>query len=153
LLLTREGSHKELFLINKEGLLPSMTVFLLHEIERFNTLFKVISETLDTLKKAIKGLAVMSEEIENMYASLYNNKVPEIWSAKAYPSLKPLSSWFQNLNERSEFLRLWLKKGNKPGSYWLSAFFFPQGFLTSVLQNYARKSKSAIDSLTFGFEV
>ena len=48
---------------------------------------------------------------------------------------------------------MWLKKGNKVGGYWISAFFFPQGFLTSVLQSYARKTKSAIDSLTFSFEL
>jgi dynein heavy chain len=50
-------------------------------------------------------------------------------------------------------MRGWLKKGCKPGGYWLSAFFFPQGFLTSVLQNYARKTKSAIDTLDFGFDI
>jgi len=50
--------------LNKDGLIPSMSVFLLHEIERFNILIKVMQDTLDTLIKAIKGQAVMSEEIE-----------------------------------------------------------------------------------------
>lgn len=53
-----------------------MTVFLLHEVERFNTLITLISQSLDTLKKAIKGLAVMSEEIDSMYNMILNNKVP-----------------------------------------------------------------------------
>lgn len=35
--------------------------------------------------------------------------------------------------------------------YWISAFFFPQGFLTSVLQIFARKTKLPVDSLTFSF--
>jgi dynein heavy chain len=124
-LLTREGSNKELFAATKDGLLPSMTVFLLHEIERFNNLIKVMAMSIDTLKKALKGLAVMSEDIEKMQMSIYNNRVPELWANKAYPSLKPLSSWFQNLNERFEFLRRWLKKGNKIGGFWISSFFFP----------------------------
>jgi Dynein heavy chain C-terminal domain len=63
-LLSREGANKELFYLNKDGLIPSMSVFLLHEIERFNMLIKVIQESVDTLIKAIKGQAVMSEEIE-----------------------------------------------------------------------------------------
>jgi hypothetical protein len=53
-----------MFAATKEGLLPSMSVFLLHEFERFNTLIKVIAASLDTLNKAIKGQAVMSEDIE-----------------------------------------------------------------------------------------
>jgi dynein heavy chain len=65
--LTREGSNKELFLATKDGLLPSMTVFLLHEIERFNNLIKLMQTSLDTLEKAIKGLAVMNEELEELY--------------------------------------------------------------------------------------
>jgi len=36
--LIREGANKELFIASKDGLLQSMTVFLLHEIERFNNL-------------------------------------------------------------------------------------------------------------------
>lgn len=96
-LLTREGANKELFQLNKDGLIPSMSVFLLHEIERFNILIKVMQDTLDTLIKAIKGQAVMSEEIEQMYFSLIINKVPELWNQKSYPSLKPLSSWITNL--------------------------------------------------------
>lgn len=37
-LLTREGAFKELFIQSKDGLLPSLTTFLLQEMERFNKL-------------------------------------------------------------------------------------------------------------------
>jgi dynein heavy chain len=46
---------------------------------------------------------------------------------------------------------MWLIKG-KLAAYWLPAFFFPQGFLTALLQNYARKYSIAIDALNFGFQ-
>ena len=84
--------------------LPSLTTFLLQEMERFNKLISVISSSLDTLKKAIKGLAVMGEDMDKMYKSMLNNKVPELWAFHAYPSLKPLSSWIENLKQRVEFL-------------------------------------------------
>ncbi|XP_069582586.1 dynein axonemal heavy chain 14 [Ranitomeya imitator] len=38
-------------------------------------------------------------------------------------------------------------------SFWLPAFFFPQGFLTAVLQNHARMRHVSVDSLTFRHQV
>lgn len=46
----------------------------------------------------------------------------------------------------------WIKNGN-PVSYWMSGFFFPQGFLTGCLQTHARNYKIAIDKLAFSFIV
>jgi len=64
--------------------------------------------------------------------------VPKSWEANAYPSLKPLASWMKDLIERVTFMENWLKNGN-PTCYWMSGLFFPQGFVTGVLQTYARK--------------
>jgi dynein heavy chain len=47
-------------------------------------------------------------------------------------------------------MRKWLAKGH-PESFWLSGFFFPHGFMTGVLQTYARKHGKAIDFLKFKF--
>lgn len=77
------------------------------------------------------------------------NTVPKSWAKKAYPSMKPLSSWFDDLINRVEFFRNALIE--RPRIYWISAFFFPQGFLTSVLQIYARKMKIPVDTLNFQF--
>jgi len=50
--------------------------------------------TLVLLKKAIKGFIVMSEELDAMYSSFTNGRVPKNWEKVAYPSLKPLTSWY-----------------------------------------------------------
>lgn len=42
---------------------------------------------------------------------------------------------------------------NQPRAFWLSGFFFPQGFLTGVQQNHARKLGISVDSLVFNFHV
>ncbi|XP_066570029.1 dynein axonemal heavy chain 6 [Amia ocellicauda] len=41
----------------------------------------------------------------------------------------------------------------QPRSFWLSAFFFPQGFLTAVLQNFARRRGVSVDALVFSHRV
>ena len=74
----------------------------------------------------------MSETLDAMYLSLTNGVVPANWEKVAYPSLKPLTSWFEDLILRVEFLNNWLTQGS-PLAYWISGMFFPQGFMTGVL--------------------
>jgi dynein heavy chain len=102
--------------------------------------------------KAIKGLVIMSPELDLMYTALSKNQVPPNWSEVAYPSIKSLASWIKDLNLRVEFMRNWLKGGHPP-VFWLSGFFFPHGFMTGTLQTYARKTNKAIDHLQFKFSV
>lgn len=50
---------------------------------RYNKLLAVISSSLVDLVKALKGLVVMSSELELMANSLFINAVPDMWKAKA----------------------------------------------------------------------
>lgn len=108
--------------------------------------------TLQLLTKAIQGFALMSQELDSMYYSLLNNQVPKNWEDVSYLSLKPLASWLRDMKERVAFMYAWLTHGS-PNAYWISGFFFPQGFLTGVLQTHARKYKIPIDQLSFAFKI
>lgn len=56
---------------------------------RYNKLLEVIAQTLKDLLKALKGLVVMSSQLELMASSLYNNTVPEMWNAKVHAPASP----------------------------------------------------------------
>lgn len=127
-----------------------MNTVLVQEIIRYNRLLAVMKENLVNVKKAVKGLIVMSEELELISSSLFNNQVPKLWDEKGFLSMKPLASWTQDLNDRIDFLQKWIDNGT-PAIFWISGFFFPQAFLTGTLQNFARKHVIAIDKLSFEF--
>lgn len=130
----------------------SLVIVLRQELERFNRLLVCIANSLQQIQKAIKGEVVMSQELDLMYTSMINNQVPDLWAKVAYPSLKPLATWMIDLHARVEALAAWNNTG-VPTSFWLPGFFFPQGFMTGVLQNHSRKYKIPIDTLRFMFEV
>uniref|UniRef100_A0A8B9L8A4 Dynein, axonemal, heavy chain 1 n=1 Tax=Astyanax mexicanus TaxID=7994 RepID=A0A8B9L8A4_ASTMX len=130
----------------------SMNTVLIQEVIRYNKLLAVISRSLSDLVKALKGLVVMSSELELMANSLFINAVPEMWKTKAYPSLKLLGSWVSDLLQRIRFLNDWIS-GGIPSVFWISGFFFPQAFLTGTLQNFARHAVLSIDTVSFGFKV
>lgn len=130
----------------------SMNTVLGQELGRYNKLLDVMRSTLTSLQKALRGEAVLSQELEAMADSLFNGFVPALWSTVAYPSLKPLGSWTDDLLDRLSMFASWLANG-PPAVFWLPGFFFTQSFLTGTLQNYARRHKIAIDELTWQFEV
>lgn len=151
-LLSSETPCEGIFDRTPAGQLQSLSVVLSQEATRFDKLTDVLRRTLVELQKAIKGLVVMSSELEQVYTTLLNNQVPALWERVGYPSLKPLGSWVKDYHQRVVFIRKWLTEG-APSSFWLPGFFFPQGFLTGVLQTHARKYSQPIDALNFEFEV
>ena len=148
--MDKSKAHEKTFAKSEAGVMISLGVFVGQEIERFNKLLTVIRKNLQDLADAIEGTVVMSQELELMFNSFMDGKVPERWlsGALGYPSLKPLAAWMADLIKRIEFMSTWLYEG-PPLSFWLSCFFFPQGFMTATLQTYARDTKTAIDTLSF----
>lgn len=126
--------------------------FIFQELERFNKLLTIIRSSLLELQKAVKGLIVMSAELELCGKTLVLGQVPTMWMGKSYPSRKPLASYIADLLDRVAFLQSWVTNG-MPIIYWLSAFFFTQSFLTGAKQNYARNHKIPIDTVDFEFEI
>ncbi len=59
-----------------------------------------------------------------MYLAFLSNYLPPVWKKVSYSSLKPLSSWFNDLIYRVNEIKKWLEQSNPP-AFWLSGLFFP----------------------------
>ncbi|XP_062379463.1 dynein axonemal heavy chain 6-like [Sardina pilchardus] len=152
----------------------ALLVVLKEEIRRFDRLLAAVHSTLLHFCSAIKGETLMTQNMEDIHNALLTMVVPAAWKVLSYESCKALGSWVLDLERRVSFIRAWsdhvkfkhAKRSEQstggetpsfhednPRSYWLSGFFFPQGFLTAVLQTYARKRNLPVDSLCFSYHV
>ena len=129
----------------------SMNTVLTQELLRFNNLIAVVRSTLKNILLALKGLVVMSAELESVARYLSVGFVPEAWMNVSYPNLKPLAAYITDFLQRLAFFQDWLDNG-KPAVFWFSGFFFQPSFLTGALQNFARKYTLAIDTCDLEYE-
>lgn len=83
-----------------------LNVVLLQETARYNTLLGNIRKSLEDLQKGIKGIVLMSPELEETFSYIYEGKVPPLWG-RAYFSLKPLAAWTRDLVQRIELFAEW----------------------------------------------
>ncbi|XP_014211752.1 dynein heavy chain 12, axonemal [Copidosoma floridanum] len=131
----------------------SMNTVLIQEMERYNVLLKEVRGSLAMLERAVRGMIVMTPDLETMSAYILSGKIPPSWRrASAYPSLKPLASFVNDFLDRLAFFQKWMDQG-KPPTFWISGFSFVHAFLTGATQNYARKYKISIDLVDFDFQV
>ena len=63
-----------------------------------------VTKSLDSLRKAIDGIVSMSNELDELFNSIFDNKVSELWQKVSYPSLKPLASWILDFLKRLKFM-------------------------------------------------
>ena len=126
-----------------------LKIVLMQEISRYNKLLKYIRKNLLDLERGIQGLVLISEDLEKVMFSIFENKVPDKWKF-AYYSLKPLSLWMIDLNKRIDQLKTWVAKG-QPNIFWISGFSFPTGFTTALQQQASRKYNIPIDQFIWEF--
>jgi dynein heavy chain len=151
-ILNADDAGPTTFVIQPNGLLPSLAICLEQEMIKFNRLINRIKTSLKDIRLAIRGMIVMSADLDMMYTSFMNNQLPPIWEKVSFASLKTLGSWFTDLKYRVVFMRKWVTDG-QPAAFPLPVFFFPQGFMTGCLQTFARKYMAAIDGLSFEFQI
>ena len=130
----------------------SMNTVLHQELFKFNGLIELAKKSLTSIKKAVKGLVVMSKDLDGLGSNLFFGQIPLMWKSKTFACLMPLGSYINNFLERLKFFGGWLED-LPPVVFWISGFFFPPAFLTGSKQNYSRKYNVAIDLVDFEFEL
>ena len=127
-----------------------LTVVLLQELARYNALLSTIQQSMGDLVKGVRGLLLITPELEAMFDALYHSAVPAAWHH--YPSLKPLGSWARDLSLRVAQLRRW-HEDDMPKVFWLGGLMHPEGLLTALLQQSARKNGVSIERLSWEYTV
>jgi dynein heavy chain len=146
-----KDAHEETYKPTPDGGIVSLGVFHKQESDRFNDLLAVMQKSLEQLQNALKGIVVMSSQLEDMFSAFLVQRTPPVWESVSYPCLKPLTAWMLDFQDRLAFMTRWLKEG-PPSSFWVPCFYFPQGFMTASMQVHARATKIPIDTLTFWTE-
>ena len=62
-----------------------------------NNLIAIIVTDLFDIQLAFKGELTMTAAMEVIMNSIFLNKVPATWEAKAFPSTRGLNSWLDNV--------------------------------------------------------
>lgn len=95
------------------------------EAAKYNRLLAKLHVELPLFRRAVKGFVVMTDDLESVGKGLFMNTVPEGWGGVGFLSMKPLTSWYKDLNLRIDFFNMWYNEGH-PVAFWVSGVFFPQ---------------------------
>ena len=113
-----------------------------------NNLLFELKRSLVELDLGLKGDLGMSEAMEALMYSLFDDKVPAKWNKVAYPSMRGLTTWLADALARQRQLEAWTADLALPKVTWLAGFFNAQAFLTAVMQVTARRNELPLDRLT-----
>ena len=126
----------------------SLNTVLQEEVMRYNRLLERVHSTTSSVYHAASGNSFMSLELEDVSSDLLLGKVPQKWKQFSFPSAKNLAGYTENLIQRVNYLKLWIAQG-VPKIFWFPGLFYPQSFLTAVLQNHSRRLSIKIEDLEF----
>ncbi|XP_035208679.1 dynein heavy chain 2, axonemal-like [Stegodyphus dumicola] len=125
---------------------------LMQESEQYNALVELVSEEIKDLEESIKGKRIINQKLEELSDVMLRMEVPRHWQ-KAYPSLKPLGSWIQDLKMRVEQFHDWSSSGSPPIKFWLPGFTAPSSVLNAALQISAKENDVMLRDLVWEYHV
>eukprot|EP00762_Andalucia_godoyi_P002660 ANDGO_03360.mRNA.1 Dynein-1-beta heavy chain len=125
---------------------------LIQEVFRYNRLLETIRSSLSSLVRALNGEEVLTDVLSQTEKDIFVGRVPRTWANSSFPSSRHLGSYISDLIRRVGFIQRWLTSG-APAVFWMPGLFSPHSFISSLLQNHARKHRIPIDRLVLDMEV
>jgi dynein heavy chain len=126
-----------------------LNVFLFQELQRFQKVLDIVRGTMTDMVLAIDGSIIMTPLLVDCIDSISDFRVPKVFqydpTGVEISWLTPsLAGWLKGLIDRGHQLSNWLCSPNRerPPSFWLTGFFNPQGFLTSMKQEVTRQHRA-----------
>lgn len=147
--------------LSESGMTVPLNVFLFQEIQRFQKILGIVRTMMHDIVLAIDGQIIMTPELVDSINAIFDFRVPRSWQydptgAEISWLTAGLAAWLTGLNNRYYQLRGWIDKSERPASFWLTGFFNPQGFLTSMKQEVTRQKKAenwSLDEVDYKSEV
>jgi len=139
--------------------LPSpLCLILHHECQFYNRLIGLVQSSLSTLRGALFGRHHMTEKMEALAASLTRREVPQAWLIHGTVPYRSLARWLQQVKEAVQFFQGWYDMNDEqymrvPASMHLPSFSDPHKLITGVVQWYARKNRTAMDTISTFMQV
>jgi ABC-type dipeptide/oligopeptide/nickel transport system ATPase component len=132
---------------------PYQNVFM-QECDRMNQLTSEMRRSLNELQLGLSGELQMSGNMETLFECLFLDRVPTNWTRLAYPSLRNLESWIDDMLQRAAQLQSWVDDPiNIPVVVNVAYLFNPQSFLTAIMQTTAQRNGLELDKLVIQTDV
>jgi dynein heavy chain len=125
---------------------PPQHVFY-QECERINVLIVTMRRSLLELGLGLKGELSMTASMQTLFDEIFVDRVAEVWARNSFASLRPLGSWFENLNQRFNQLNDWTGELALPKVTILSHFFNPMSLLTAIMQHTSMANNYDLDQM------
>lgn len=131
------------------GMEIPLNVFLSQEIQRLQRVLDIVRNTMQDMVLAIDGQIIMTPNLVDCIGAVADFRVPKTFQfdptgVEISWLTASLAGWLKGLIDRHYQLNNWLTSPNRerPPSFWLTGFFNPQGFLTSMKQEVTRQHRS-----------
>ena len=138
------------------------------EIELYQRLLAEITNSLAELQHSKNSGNLLSSRLEELYRDINNDVVPKQWISVCYPTTRKLAAFIIDLKQRCNFFSSWSHllhsprtadtgtnspippdATSRPRSFWLSAFFNPNCFLTALKQDHSRQFNHPLERIKF----
>lgn len=123
-----------------------------HEMQRYQSLLKIITQSLDNILDTVQGLVIGDKDFDQTFWEFAANKVPSIWDKKNYLTDQTLTAFIEDLKKRIPYFQKWAKSGT-PNVIRLPYLYHPQAIITTIKLNFAKRNHLEFDEVSLSVEV